>query len=388
MYIKEFLIFAFLAILTPILDIPPDSLFIVGAYLIALFFWLIAKNNTSLSSSTIKLTFFWLFLSLMGLLFSVFLGFLERTSDFENFFNYLVRIMVIALIFFSFALFKFRESPKQSFVLIADYLFAFIILSTCFEIVTKYVGLESILNLYKAREDIGGIDTVHYNRLSGFWSFPGDMAAILIFSMSLNFFSGTKNPIIKNFVCMALLIFTQSKAGIVFILGYLFLMVLRRFSPRFFIAAAFTISLGIFVLSNFEFQYLIRFFNDYDWYLSSSKRVQELELYLNSSLWEQFIGIKNQDYMYESEILGSLSRVGIIGSAWWFLLFSTTLYFSLKSRNFSYLWVMLLSFLLIYCSISAGLSRYKVSILFYILFFVGFFFETRNRKFKGQNHSF
>ena len=377
MHFKEFLIVAFIAILLPIIDVPPYSLLIIGVYFLVCML-LVLKNKNAISSNFLLLVFFWLIFSIAGLLLSWLMAFFDTPREMEGFFNYLVRVLAIAIIFLSFIFVKEPANSKVTFSLWANYLFYFVVVSAIFEFTAKYFGLENVINLFKARENLGGIDTVHFNRFSGFWSFPGDAAAIIVISICLNYFSKVPQLKIKTAILLVLLAVTQSKAGIAFLLGFVVLMIFRKFSVRFFVTVLFSTSVAIYFFNHFQFEYLLRFINEFEWYLSSSKRMQEFNLYFSSSIWEQLLGLNNPFALYESEIIGSLSRVGFIGSFWFLSLFCLILYFSFKSKNYAELWLVMLTFLIVYCSISAGLSRYKISILFYMLFVTTLYYEIRH----------
>ena len=73
--------------------------------------------------------------------------------------------------------------------------------------------------------------------------------------------------------------------------------------------------------------------------------------------------------MYESELIGSFSRIGLIGSLW-ILVPIFHVYCKLsRARKYHAIWMCLFGFLTVYLTMSAGMSRFKILIPYLLCFF-------------------
>lgn len=258
-------------------------------------------------------------------------------------------------------------------------LFLLIVIATIFEYFLRGLSLQPILYLYKARQDLGGIDSVHYNRLSGFTSFPGDFAALvaLCFVCVQVLFKSR----IMLFVLFSIIMLTQSKAGIILLLLFYLFRSLLSFSLKGLILTVSSLVISLFLINFFELEYFIKFLSNLEYYFTGSKRAQEMIFFFNGDLVEKLFGSYYLGDMYfESELFSSLSRNGILGSAWFFLLlvFFIILLFVSRTASDKDLILFIILFLLFYCAISAGFSRSKIS-MFYIVLISIYFAPFRKR---------
>lgn len=360
MYNKKLLISLSLPVVFPVLDIFPMSTSIVAAFsvlslLFAFFF------RTSIDLNRFRLLLLWLIVSLTFLLVSLTLSYFYYGYSSDRT-NYLLRIFLL----FTSSLFILAIFPKFELLKIkisdfASLLFLLIIISAVFEFFLRFTNLNDLLYLYKARQDLGGIDSTHYNRFTGFWSFPGDTAAIIVLCLILLINERIDYRFIKILVLLVLLFLTQSKAGIILfafytIVHFLFKPSLSKLTIIFFFSSIASLAA---VYLNLE--YLIFAYNNIDYYFLESKRAQEILPFISIEPSALFIGLPFPSDFYESDLFGSLSRIGILGSFWFLSIILIIIMFYIKSKpSYKNYYLYFLLFLIIYCSVSAGISRLKI----------------------------
>ena len=240
--------------------------------------------------------------------------------------------------------------------------------SFLFELTLRLFDLKSLLYLYKARQDLGGIDTVHYNRFSGFWSYPGDAAAVTVLSFVLIYLYELKYRFVKLVFLFIILLLTQSKAGLALLLSFFIIHSLMQLSLRSIVnLCTFSLISALFIIY-LDLDYFLRFFENLEFYVSESKRATEVLNFLGAPFIEMLFGLTELQNSYESELFGSFSRTGILGSFWLLSIVAFLLLNLVKFSAYRYIIILLLLFIVVYCLISAGMSRTKVLIPFYFLF--------------------
>lgn len=358
-------------VLLPILDILPFSALIIMVYVVYAFLWR-PKLTVSVDQNLLHFSNIWLGFSLFGISAAFLTNYANSASHNEPI-NYLIRVILIYTCLLATNVILMKEKDKSKVLeKCASLLFSLIVISALFEFGLKAVGDRSILSLYKARQDLGGFDTLHFNRFTGFWSYPGDAAAVIVLSIALTFAFENKYKILKTMVLLGLLVLTQSKAGIAFVvLLALFYWIINFKIFYLTVFSIFSFFLGSYVFLTIEsnFEYLQKFITNLPFYLQDSKRATEILLFRDSDLMQKIVGLKNPYYMYESEIFGSLSRVGILGSLWIFVPIYYVCSRLFYTRKYLIVWLCLFLFLTIYLSISAGISRFKILIPYLVVFF-------------------
>lgn len=304
-------------------------------------------------------------------------------DDISN--NYVFRISMLFFVFLvsSSYLNNMYSNRKDAFFDFSKLLFILIVASIVFEYSIRAIDFKPILYLYKARQDLGGIDSVHYNRFSGFTSFPGDMAALIALSfVCVQVFLRSK---IMLLILFGAIILTQSKAGLILLLIFYIARSATKFSVKNIILVLLSTVLSLYIIQALELEYYIRFLENLEHYAFESKRAQEMLLFLKASSIESLFGNFSLNGMYfESEIFSTLNRNGIIGSLWLFILFVSCvfIYFTRKVSCEKDVVLFLLVFIGFYCFMSAGFSRSKIGI-FYV-FFIAIFtipnFDNKNKR--------
>ncbi|HHF0561707.1 MULTISPECIES: hypothetical protein [Vibrio] len=294
--------------------------------------------------------------------------------------NYIFRIGVFFCYFYLTRCYIVNNYSSRSKALedFTRVLFTLLVLSLLFEYTLRGFSLQSFLYLYKARQDLGGIDSVHYNRFSGFTSFPGDLAAIIVLCFVCS--HSIKSSKITLAVLFLMLMLTQSKAGLILLLGYYLVKSITKFSMSGVLAVSVITAFSIFLVHYFELEYFIKFLDNLDHYALRSKRAQEMFFFLESSWVEIFFGNFKLDTMYfESELFSTLNRNGVFGSLWFFIVLFSSIVFYFKTRNEQRknLLLFLLMFLGFYCFLSAGFSRSKIGLI-YIMYISILFFENHS----------
>ncbi|MFM2637858.1 hypothetical protein [Vibrio vulnificus] len=292
--------------------------------------------------------------------------------------NYIFRIGVFFAYFYLTRCYIINSYTSRSRAL-EDFtlaLIALLVFSLLFEYILRGLSLQNILYLYKARQDLGGIDSIHYNRFSGFTSFPGDIAAIITLCFVCS--HSTNSRKITLILLFSMLMLTQSKAGIVLLLSYYLFKSITKFSIGGILAVFVIALLSIFMVKYFELEYFVRFLDNLDHYALRSKRAQEMFFFWDSSWIEKIFGHFTLGKMYfESELFSTLNRNGLLGSFWFFLVFSLAIvfYFKTHDEQRKCLFLFLLFFLGFYCFLSAGFSRSKIGLI-YIMYMSILFFEN------------
>lgn len=354
-----------IVVLTPIIDILPLSFLMVFLFTIyAYTFYPMAQikvDKVFLSYLNI-----WVLVSLIGIICAGILNYIIHNSIVEPV-KYFIRIAGIYIVVFSSMVICVKSfAQKINIEKLVSIIYWLLIGSALFEYGLKFLGDRTFLSFYKARQDLGGIDTLHFHRFSGFWSFPGDVAAVIVLSIALIFNSNTqKYKIIKILCLLALLLLSQSKAGIAMLLITAFVFSVLTLKLHYILSAiiAGVIFMPyIFSVLEVHFEYLYKFIERLPYYLTNSKRAQEVLLYLNSDVVQKLSSLVKTQNLYESEIMGSLSRLGIVGSIWLLCPIAFVSWLSITSRSNIMVWSCLVAFFVFYLSISAGLSRIKILI--------------------------
>ena len=368
-----------LSVLTPVIDIFPWSVFILFTLGLP-FIYELVRNQFRLKFGR-KGSFLqiWFLISVTGLTVATLLSLASGTHLGQHF-NYFFRVLIIFYVSMCSIQGIVSSNDEQKLMSkYANFLFYLVLGSAVFEYSMKFLNFNSLLYLYKARQDLGGIDTVHYNRFSGFWSFPGDVSAVIVLTMALLVQCDLKFRTLKFSILLTLLLLTQSKAGFLLLIVWLILKIISEFNFKntvIFLVFCSVALVGV-VQTNLisYFTYLKKFIDNFEHYIGASKRAQEIFGYLDATYLEQIVGLTTPFDMYESELLGSLGRIGLFGSFWILFLCLSILYFLGSSKNYKNLWSFLLAFCLCYLLISAGLSRFKILIPFTFVFWILIFVD-------------
>lgn len=379
-------------ILVPALDIFPRSA-VIYIFIGSVFsFYLITRRKSKFSAEPVRWATLWLFVSLMCIGFSCLglsLDLSYGSINIEKALSYVLRVTLIYVVFiFFFALIdgKFSSLEEQ----LKDFthvLFFILLFSAIFEYFCKFLSLNSILYFYKARQDLGGVDTLHYNRLSGFFSYPGDIAAVIVLNIVLVRQFVEKRKLVMSVVLFVLLLLTQSKAGLILLFMFYTITFITRIDIKAIVSFCLIIAVTFFIFSYFGnyFEYYLQFFNNLEFYLSASKRAQEIISFLKLDIVSAMFGNSHLHKTYESEIFGSLNRVGIIGSFWFFSITFCLVINQKTFRGHRDVFIFLLLFLTIYCTISAGFGRIKILVPFLIVFIYFMIYTTERTIDLGQS---
>ncbi|WP_425419065.1 hypothetical protein [Oricola indica] len=281
--------------------------------------------------------------------------------------------------------------PAAAFSALLGPIVIFTAMGGVFEFFSHYTQNTSLLSLFKARQNIGGFDTIQYLRYSGFYAFPGDLGIACVMGIALISTVTRKKWIVYTiFLILVLLLYkTQSRAAIATFIAYLFLVSFLRLARYkltgaiLYLLVAMILCIIIYlkldyVVDYIEGDYLLRNTDSTAKFIERSKRIQEYIEFGSAPMWQKIFGLR-YPYLaefYESEWMGLISRLGIISFP--IVLFFTwrsiklALIFTLsRSRpdinmglSFATYWI---SFLLVYCSFSAGFSRPKLLIISAIL---------------------
>ncbi|OED50457.1 hypothetical protein ACH42_01165 [Endozoicomonas sp. (ex Bugula neritina AB1)] len=191
---------------------------------------------------------------------------------------------------------------------------------------------------------------------------------------------------VRTRLCLLLLLFftlilSQSRLGIALfvISSALFYCMDKQIKKnwKFIIPALiFVVVSAVYVLYNLDalvvrFSYVARFYYEFDYYLTESKRASEWISLADTDLVPLFLGqpMGNTAEFYESEWAGAFARVGVLGAFWIFaigVVALRALQQSVKLRLSSHIWLgcVLVSHVWVYCLASAGISRWKVGFVF------------------------
>ena len=357
-------------VLLPILDILPYSAFIIFSY--CTYVALQGRNFVKkFNVDLLQKTHIWLALSLAGVGAAILFNVVILGAAVDPF-NYLIRISLIYFALLATNVLITRNAAEKDLLGdIAKTLFILVVASAFFEYGLKATGDRTVLSYFKARQDLGGIDTLHFNRFSGFWSYPGDAAAVIVLSIVLTFSLDKKFRFFKICVLIGLLLLTQSKAGIIlliFVALYYWVFSFKILHLTvFLILTAIAASYVAAIIEN-HFEYLDKFIDNLPFYLEKSKRAQEVLLYFKSDTIQKLASLEQRQYIYESEVFGSLSRLGLLGSLWILVPMCYAGYKIFNERNYLLIWVAIFAFFTVYLSISAGMSRFKVLIPYLVIF--------------------
>lgn len=371
---KKFLACLMFPVVLPILDIGMGSAIISMFALFSLFLCILLTKKPTLPKFAFLILLGWLLLSIFSVIFVVISNSLEFGSLYilDSHYLYVLRFISVFFIFFS-ATYFLSENSKQANLLsilrfYSVFLFILIMASFLFELTLRLFDLKSLLYLYKARQDLGGIDTVHYNRFSGFWSYPGDAAAVTVLSFVLIYLYELKYRFVKLVFLFIILLLTQSKAGLALLLSFFIIHSLMQLSLRSIVnLCTFSLISALFIIY-LDLDYFLRFFENLEFYVSESKRATEVLNFLGAPFIEMLFGLTELQNSYESELFGSFSRTGILGSFWLLSIVAFLLLNLVKFSAYRYIIILLLLFIVVYCLISAGMSRTKVLIPFSFLF--------------------
>jgi hypothetical protein len=267
---------------------------------------------------------------------------------------------------------------------LAKLIFYIVCFGFLFEFFLKLFEWHEILEIYKARDlSDGGMSAYHYQRYSSFWAFPGDYGAIIVFSFSLILFCYRK--IEGSFFMLAFLVMilfmTQSRAALIFFSVVLVLYACSRSVIISLSSVATTVVIIFFSLIYAEdllllfdhlgLHHLTRFVTDFSYYVQDSKRISEIYSLKEANISELIFGYKSSRMalFYESEILGSIARVGVMGSLW--LCYFAWVGWSCSTNNnapeFRLLTITFVSFIFVYCLSSAGFGRATIGSYFIFL---------------------
>lgn len=371
-----------------------DEGFFVGALMLVGALTALLVGRRPLAKVDVRILFM-IFVSYTFLTFSLLMVQMHGVVDAVDGVQYFIRFSMF--LFFYWVLFSsvsgdvcFADRKLQEF---GNFLFIVCVLAGVFESLLWAVGLEDLLAPFKARANDGGINSFHYARMSGFFSYPGDFAAALVFAIGWMWAYPTRFFWYKSSILVALLLLTQSKAGIFFLFACIIFWSLRS-APMLLIAILAAIILPTQIPSIIEWlqlEYLTRFYNEIDFYIFESKRASELFQFANASFFEKIFGSFSPQSLYESEILASLNRVGILGSLPYLALPLIILFGVVRTNDErkKRLGLLLFSFIVFYCTISAGLSRAKIFVIFAasLALWVNLVYgeKVRGRKFSDTN---
>ena len=375
--------------LLQVIDIFPGTILLFSALILGVGIHLVVNLKFNFNRGIVLKGVSWYVLSMLMIGASLAMMHLDPTYGYYNYeksLSYMVRVsfVFITFLFLFFVIYK-QEFDSHDFLMRFSYfLFGLILFSAIFEFLAKTWGFNDLLYLYKARQDLGGIDTIHYNRLSGFYSFPGDIAAVIVLNFVLVKNYVKKYKILMLTILLVFLLLTQSKAGLVLLLSYLFFSMMTNGSYKLYLGILMSLALIYLVIIFFKeyFVYYFQFFNQLDFYLESSKRAQEILSYFSLDFFGLAIGNPVLDKTYETELFGSLNRVGFIGSFWFLsvLFLIPIIYFK---RKFKFdIFLILILFLVVYCSISAGFGRFKILLPYMIVFIAALLHQPPNHFFK------
>ena len=297
--------------------------------------------------------------------------------------NYQFRFITLMLIFvlFTFIVAGLDETRLKGVLKFIIYL---VILFSIIEILTRETPFKNIIDIFKARLPGSGMDSLHYSRLSGFFSFPGDWGLLIVASISFVPFivRSVYFKIILTLVLLVLLFLTQSRAAMLTLFLYTFFVCAGR-RPS--ITLVCVLSFALVILPYIQYLsgldiYLLKNTNSLEAFLSSSKRISE---YLDLNLKSLIFGLPSSEFQifYETEIGGLVARLGLISLAPVVLLFFVIIkyYFSgsvfVRSQS-----AFLISYFFPYLFISAGISRPKLAILFLLLLTILFKYVILSRK--------
>ena len=280
--------------------------------------------------------------------------------------NYQFRFITLIFLFLYIYILTYNindENIKRLF----NCIIIFCLSGSLLEVVTRDSSLSFFIDMFKARSPGLPIDTLHYSRLSGFFSFPGDWGILLVFAISL-VPQTSYRKFTKILITTALLYFlflTQSRAAFATLLVFWFLVYFRHhpvLTICYSLIGIMSLPYILKKLAGFDL-YLLRNVESLERFISSSKRVSE---YLDLTVGDIIFGLPSSMFhdFYETEIAGLLARLGI------FALFPIVIIFLLALRNYIkrekklvYIPSFLLAYILPYCFISAGFSRPKLSVL-------------------------
>lgn len=369
MRIEKLLLVAVLPVIAPVLDIAPASILIVLMFFLAGGLCLLSGCANSVERKNFE-SFYWGGMAALFLFFTSVIGGVLESRGISEHIPYVLRFVIFSSSFFL-MLFLVQGNIDRNFLIhrYAIILFWLIVCSAVFEFILRQIDLKPLLYLYKARQDLGGIDTVHYNRFSGFWSFPGDTAAVIVLCFHLVAQSQIRFSRVRLLFLVVLMLLTQSKAGIFFLLLYWCYNYIRPISLGTLFrvcGAAFLIS---FAFINLNFEYLMRFFDNLDFYLSQSKRAQEILAFVSADGLDMAFGLTDTHGIYESELFGAFNRIGFVGGAYLIILPLFCFYMFVQDKQARTSWFFFMVFFLVYCTISAGMSRFKIFYP-YLIFFV------------------
>lgn len=291
-------------------------------------------------------------------------------GSFESRVTYYFRYTLMLIVFWSFyssVEFEIGDANKQLFQF-SQFLFSVCVAAGLFELALWAAGFESWLSPFKARSNDGGINSFHYARMSGFFSYPGDFAAILVLSIGWLIAYPPRFALYKTLILCGFLLLTQSKAGIIFLLVCIIFWSMRSITAL--VISVLIIGLispnVLTILEWLELDYFLRFVDEWEYYSQTSKRASEVWQFLSAPFLEVLFGSSDPQDFYETEIFGALNRVGLIGTLPYLLIFFFVVSLTLQSgeKKLYRLGATLAAFLVAYCTISAGLSRAKIFIVF------------------------
>lgn len=294
---------------------------------------------------------------------------------------YVARVVAVYGLFFVAMSYFLNNSGSvdRKFTIYARAIIACAILGIVYEALLRTTGQIEFVELYKARDDTGGADSYHFNRLSGFLSYPGDFAALCVLGLAVTGFTDWSKRIRVGviFVLLAALVYTQGRAGLILLLASGLLAVLVNSNKKnVWLYSGFVLFFGgSLMLYQFEsvakyaqgFDHLWRFYDEIEYYINSSKRAQELfSIFLASGL-EVMFGLDELDVFYESEWAGAIARLGVVGSLWFLVIGASTFVVLKDSLRFgegrdSFLASYFVAYVFVYCVGSAGISRAKIGV--------------------------
>lgn len=359
---KSFYLLA-LPLILPVVDVGTGTAIIFGLTLAIFGLTVFLQRNAAVDVLPLAL----FIISISCLCFSLIIqnGFVSNYD--AEFNNYLFRLSMLYFLFLVFSCYlkKKYSNRYDAFSDFTRLLFLLVVASLVFEYFLRLFDFKSILYLYKARQDLGGIDSVHYNRFSGFTSFPGDMAALIALAfVCIQTFSYSKT---KLFILFFAILLTQSKAGIVLLFLYYSAFGVARFSFKSISFVILGVVFFIGAVQLFELEYYLKFLDNLEHYAVRSKRAQEMFLFFEGSSMEIMFGNYSLKGMYfESELFSTLNRNGVLGSIWFFCVLSSLLVIYFKKRVIyeKDLVLFLIVFTVFYCFLSAGFSRSKIGVFY------------------------
>ncbi|WP_146193268.1 hypothetical protein [Salibaculum griseiflavum] len=372
-------------IFIPGLHVYPLSVLVIFPAFLYLTLFLISTgsrksfNNRNYISVSISFALTFLFLFALILLRGFYYP--DWVAQFDSI-QYIIRILLFLGLYFAMKSFFIKDNYFDigrwinfvRFIVIAVVLFSII------DIFSRTQFFPDIINFYKARGDFGGIHTVHYNRLSGLFSYPGDLGLVLVFAIfSLKLIY--KN-IWSRWVLLTVLVYflflTQSRAA--FLTFFFGLILYIPFASKRVVAFISAIAITLAIVFQNEIKdmiddiYLLRNSDSLEFFLSKSYRYMEFSNYFSARPAEWILGLAPDSQMpfHEVETIGAASRLGVVAFFIYFLFVAWGIgcYSSafrnratqsaLSAAGISCYW---LSFLLIYCNISAGFSRPKLMVV-------------------------